>query len=211
MPACSRPARCASGRPSSSTTTSSSGSPPSTISPSTTERSSRKRPAGDAAEQRGDRGRQGAREPADACGVGARECREVAREPSGVGAAAGVQHATRDAQAQRVRGRLLGALAHPRAEAVGEGERREQQRERAEQQDERACVAGSDRLVDDDADEQRHGRLAHLVDAEQRGRRRDGAAPVAQHVAGHGTAAHVATRRPAPRHSTSSGVLRCFQ
>ena len=35
--------------------------------------------------------------------------------------------------------------------------------ERTEQQDERACVARRDRLVDDDADEHRHRRLAGLV------------------------------------------------
>ena len=92
------------------------------------------------------------RDLADARGVGRRDAQQPARQPSLGRAAARVQDAPRQREAQLVSRGLGGPLELAVAEAVGERQHRERRGEQPEPQGQRGLVAGDDRAVDRRAD-----------------------------------------------------------
>ena len=122
-----------------------------------------------------------AHDPRGGVDVGRRDAEQLAGQAPALAAAARVEHAVDEPQAQAVRGPLVGGDADARAVPVGGREEAEEHHEQDAPEHERVAVGRLDRGVEGGADRDRHERLERLVRAEQRRRAGDPRALAAQH------------------------------
>ena len=170
---CSSPLRRSSGLPIRCASSSSGGVPSSTSRPSGTEMRSSSTALTSDTDEGGEPERQRAVDLADPPGVLGGDVRQRAGEPVGVGTAAGIDDPAGEVEPQVVGGAFGGLPGGARTVPVAVGQHGERHGQRRDPADQRPDLTGGDRVVDHQADQHGHQRLAGLVPAGQHRAQRD--------------------------------------